>query len=220
MDIVIIDTTDETEGIISSSWPEGNVTVNTFNDLQSALLYVSKNQTDIIFVDTYLCESRLTLLARQIPTAIPTIITSTSGQHAAEAFDLGALDYLVKPFTPSRCRKALAKFRPKDLPKSEVFFVKVNNQLIKLRFEDVHFIEADGDYVAVNTTKSKYLVNIGIKAIEDVLRDKPFVRIHRSYIVAIDKIDRIADNKVFIKSLKLPIGNAYKKELMAALYVV
>jgi len=222
MDIVIINQDLEAVKLVQECLDSRNdiYSVKTFKEAEKALEHIISHRVDVVFLDTGLAGLSRVEWVKRLPAHVCLIMTSAQNEYAAEAYDLGVLDYMVKPLSVARCHEALSKCSVRKHKTLEVFFIKVNNQLIKIRYEEIYFIEADGDYVAINTAKSKFVVNIGIRAMEDILREKPFARIHRSFIVAIDKIDRIVDNKILIKSLKLPIGNAYKKEFIGRLQVV
>ena len=82
------------------------------------------------------------------------------------------------------------------------------------------YIEADGDYIVLHTLNNRYIINLTMRTIEDVLGKTNFARIHRSYIVAIKKIERIVDNKVYIKGKKIPIGTAYRNDFLNSLNIL
>ena len=226
MEIVVVDTDPKSIKVLEACFAErvDVSSIRTFRNAQDALAHIAGNDTGLVFINVDILESIPTLFVKNLPPNTACVFISESTQYAAEAFEIGVYDYMVKPLAMDRCHKSLMKFKPSQIASNknpkEILFVKVNHQILKLRYDEIYFIEADGDYVEINTAKNKYVINMGMKVIEETLKDKPFVRIHRSFIVAIDKIDKIVNNKVIMKTIKLPIGNAYKNEFMAMLNVL
>lgn len=226
MKILIVEKDPETLSTFESCFciREEIMSVVVTNDVKEALDYLSEHEIDLILMDIDPLPSPSATLLKKLINIAPLIMMSASPLHAAEAYELGSLDYLVKPISLERSIKAFLKFKTlcstvKQKSK-HTFFIKLNHQILKLRYDQILFIEADGDYVNINTEETKYLVNMGIGMVEDLLKDRPFARIHRSFIVSIEKIDRIVNNKVVVKSLKLPIGSAYKNSFYDALNIL
>lgn len=155
---------------------------------------------------------------------IPQVILITSKkEYAAEAFDFNVTDYILKPVEYPRFLKAVTKAKEmqeslkKDTPESNELFIKVTNKYVHLNLCDVYMIEALADYVNVYTTAQRYTVLSTMKAIEDKLPKKDFLRVHRSYIVRIDKIKEIDDNTIIIADKHIPISRNMKDPVMNAL---
>ena len=142
-----------------------------------------------------------------------------------EGFELNAVDYLVKPFSFDRFWKAVLKAKAIAEVKSEspaassgegpdYFFIKADNKLVKINYDDILFIEALQNYVSVNTKEKKYITYLTFKAVEDHLPRGRFLKIHKSFIVSVAKIDSIEGNMVRVGSHELPISRSSKEEVL------
>ncbi len=129
--------------------------------------------------------------------------------------------FLCKPFNEAGLRSnieiALYKYKQKKEDKKLIensFFIKNRGELIKVKKEDINYIEAYDNYSKLICSKNKFLLSFTLKKIEEKLGDKNFIRIHRSYIINIHKIDSLYDGYIFIDNKKLPIGKSFKEQLM------
>ena len=140
--------------------------------------------------------------------------------------------YIVKPFTENDLKVAielaLAKFKQEKLthlstpPESkadESIFIKVDDKRLRIRFRDVELIEACDNYCLIKIAEKQHIVRFTLKELEEKVAAQAFMRIHRSYIVNLDKIDAIEGNMVFIEGRSIPIGKSYKEALLKALHV-
>ncbi|HTA82529.1 MAG TPA: LytTR family DNA-binding domain-containing protein [Bacteroidia bacterium] len=155
---------------------------------------------------------------------IPQVILITSKkEYAAEAFDFNVTDYILKPVEYPRFLKAVTKAKEmqeslrKETPESNELFIKVTNKFVHLNLNDILVIEALADYVNIYVDKQRYTVLSTMKAIEDKLPKKDFIRVHRSYIVRIDKIKEIDDQIISIADQHIPISRNMKDPVMNAL---
>jgi DNA-binding LytR/AlgR family response regulator len=145
-----------------------------------------------------------------------------------EGFEVNALDYLVKPISFDRFLKAAMKAReyyevreqnikePADVP-ADHFFIKTDNKLVKLFFDEVLFVEAMQNYVVIHTKDKKYITYLTFKSVEDYLPADKFIRVHKSYIVAASRIDSIDANIIRIGQHQVPISRNLKDEVMEKL---
>ena len=154
------------------------------------------------------------------------IFTTAYSNYAVEGFNLGAVDYLVKPIPFNRFLKAVLRaqqiFVPKSLPtpsqitnapeiEHDFMFVRAEYENVKINFSDILFIEGLKDYVKIYTTDNKYtLTLISLIKLENLLSPKGFSRIHRSYIINIKHVKSIQKNKVLIAEKRIPISESYK----------
>ncbi len=129
--------------------------------------------------------------------------------------------FLCKPFNEAGLRSnieiALFKYEQKKEEKKLIensFFVKNKGELIKVKKEDINYVEAYDNYAKLICCKNEFLLSFTLKKVEEKLNDKNFIRIHRSYLININKIDSLYDGYVFIDHKKLPIGKSYKDQLM------
>jgi DNA-binding LytR/AlgR family response regulator len=179
---------------------------------------------DLVFLDIQM--PRMTgldfLKSWKVPVMV--IFTTAYPQFAVEGFEVSALDYLVKPFSFERFWKAVLKAKAHaaslihvQSAKSEIaeyFFIKTDNKLIKINYDDILFIEAMQNYVSVHTREKKYITYLTFKSVEDHLPSTGFLKIHKSYIVSIARIDSIEGNLVRIGTHELPISRSSKEEVL------
>lgn len=158
----------------------------------------------------------------------PVIFTTAYPQYALEGFEVNALDYLVKPVSFDRFLKAAMKakeyYEVREQNNSEAviqtsdhFFIKADNKLVKLFFEDILLAEALQNYVVIHAKDKKYITYLTFKSVEDYLPADRFIKIHKSYIVAASKIDSIEANIIRIGQHHLPISRNLKDEVMEKL---
>lgn len=161
-------------------------------------------------------------LIRQMGHNKPLIVfTTAKADYAVEAFELNVVDYLVKPITLPRFKQAVEKANEAiESNKEEVkveeqgfVFVKDNGVLKRISIEDILFLEAMGDYVKVHTGQKFHVVHATLKSIEEKLPSSKFVRVHRSYIVAINKIDYIQEGTISIGKTSIPVADTHKSNL-------
>jgi DNA-binding LytR/AlgR family response regulator len=153
------------------------------------------------------------------------IFTTGKTNYAVEAFELNVVDYLVKPVDPARFIQAIDKVRQAmssneeevEVKDKEFVFVKDNGVLRKIPIDEIFYLEAMGDYVKVFTSQKFHIVHATLKSIEEKLPSKKFMRVHRSYIVSINKIDYIEEGTINIKGVAIPVADAYRSALNSRL---
>ncbi len=143
------------------------------------------------------------------------VFTTAYKDFAVEGFNTDAVDYLLKPFEYDRFLKAAYKIKEytEFLSVQEVqlnsIFVKVNYEIMKINLKDVDLIEALDDYIKIYTKPSPVLTLMTLKGILEKLPPRDFIRVHRSYIVPISKIDRFSKTKIWVSEKEIPIGSSY-----------
>lgn len=154
------------------------------------------------------------------------ILTTAYPSYALEGFQLDVLDYLVKPITFNRFFKAVTKAREyhqllvdarRDTgiaSDGEYFFVKCDSKYEKINFSEILFVEAMQNYVIIYTTKGKYITLLYLKTIEEKLDPRTFIRVHRSFVVSISKIDSIDNSEINIGSHRIPISRTQQSEII------
>lgn len=157
----------------------------------------------------------------------PVIFTTAYPQYALDGYEVNALDYLVKPISFERFLKAAMKakefyeVRRKNLDENEVtasyFYIKTDNKLVKIMFEEVLFVEALQNYVSIQLADRKYISYLTFKSMEDYLPAADFIKVHKSYIIAARKIDCIEGNEIRIGQHHIPISRNLKEEVMQKL---
>jgi DNA-binding LytR/AlgR family response regulator len=179
---------------------------------------------NLIFLDIEMPEMTGIELLNTLKNPPQIIIVSSKGKYAVDSYDYDVTDYLLKPVDYGRFYRAVAKaFKRYDQMKSEQLgkdeiFIKKNATLVKLKYDDILWVEALENYVIFNTFKEKFTIHFTMKAIEQKLPVNKFTRVHRSFIVNTSCINVIEDNAVIIKvedgAKSIPIGKSYKDKLM------
>ncbi len=187
-----------------------------------ALDLIEQKPIDLIFLDIQMPKLSGLEFLRTLPTPPLTIITTAYPSFALEGFRLEVIDYLVKPITFDRFLQSVQKARKqasllanaqKNTPKKEYFFIKSDNKYEKIVLQDLLFVESMQNYVQIHTRKNKYTALIPLKQIISELPDAQFMQVHKSFIVALDKITRMEGHLLYIDDLKIPISRS-KKDLM------
>jgi DNA-binding LytR/AlgR family response regulator len=183
---------------------------------------VNKQKTDLLLLDIEMPGMTGLELSRNLKNYSPLIIfTTAKPDYAVEAFELNVVDYLLKPVSPARFVQAIE--RAKEVMESshqdvtieekEFVFVRDNGVLKRIDINDIMFLEAMGDYVKVHTLQKFHIVHSTLKAIEEKLPLSKFMRVHRSYIVALNKIDFIEEGIINIGKNSIPVADAYRGTL-------
>ena len=177
---------------------------------------------DLILLDIEMPGMTGLELTKNLGSKKPIIIFTTSKkEYAAEAFELNVADYIVKPVTPARFIQAIDKAREivqsnteeVKMDINEFIFIRDSNIVRRLKLDDILFAEAMGDYVKLYTPQKFFAIHTTLKAVEERLPASKFIRVHRSYIVAITKIDTILDGSLIINSKPVPVADAYRAAL-------
>ena len=194
--------------------------IETFNNPIEALSLLEKGNVDALFLDINMPKMNGLDFAKTLNSKMNVVITSAYREYAVESFDLNVLDYLVKPIPFNRFLKTINKItqqvylqkgiqKEEDSSNESFIFLKVDKKLIKIKFEDILYVESLKDYIKVFTTSGNYLVHKSLTSITEELPDNNFIRIHRSYTIAIDKVKSVEGNLVEIATTKIPIGRKY-----------
>jgi DNA-binding LytR/AlgR family response regulator len=192
------------------------------SDAMQAYNYLNSEQIDLLFLDIEMPGMTGIELTKKLGNKKPLIIfTTAKPDYAVEAFELNVVDYIVKPVTTARFLQAVEKAKEAfDSNKQEVkieaqefVFVKDNGVLKKINVDDILYLEAMGDYVKVHTLQKFHVLHSTLKSIEEKLPLNKFLRIHRSYIVSLQKIDFIQDGVISIGKASIPVAETYKSSL-------
>jgi len=183
---------------------------------------LQEQSVDILLLDIEMPGMSGLDLTRHLGAERPVIIFTTSKkEYAAEAFDLNVADYIVKPVTPARFIQAIDKAREIiasrqeeiKLTEDEFIFIRDSNIVRRLRLDDILYAEAMGDYVKLHTTQKFYAIHATLKSVEERLPASRFLRVHRSYIAAVGKIDTIEDGALVIQGKPVPVADLYRSTL-------
>jgi DNA-binding LytR/AlgR family response regulator len=193
-----------------------------FTNAFEALDYLEKNAVDMVFLEIEMPEMNGLEVAKLLLNKnILVILTTSKRDYAAEAFELNVTEYLLNPLSAKRFFQAINKVRDilsrrkeqQRLADDEYMFVRDTCIVRKLKMEDILYAEAMGDYVKFYTPKKLYAIHGTLKGAEERLPKSKFIRVHRSYIVSVNKIDTMQDGGIFVNGQFLPVADAYKKPL-------
>lgn len=195
------------------------------NSAIDALEFLQHAQVDLLFLDIQMPELTGMQLMKLSQNKVPVILTTAYSEYALEGYEYNVVDYILKPITFDRFYKAAEKARQQIL-RAETFtetsisqpennndfmFIKTDGKLIRVPFEDILYIEGLKDYLSVVTKEEKLITLQSLKNMEELLPGSNFIRVHKSFIVALNKIDTVEKNRVFIREDVIPIGETYKE---------
>ncbi|MNQ30395.1 Sensory transduction protein LytR [compost metagenome] len=194
--------------------------INTFSNPIEGLNFLKNNNVDVIFLDINMPVLDGINFIKSLENPPLLIITSAYSQFAIETYELDVLDYLVKPIEFPRLMKALNKVSKRlgnknnslqeNSPESPFIFVKIDKKRMKkIFFNEILVIESLKDYLKISTLTGKYIIHSTLSDFTDLLPERNFLRIHRSYTIAIDKIDAVEGNSIEIEGLRYVIGRSY-----------
>lgn len=196
--------------------------VNEYSNAIEAYNHLQNNQVDLIFLDIEMPEMTGIELTKNLAGKdIIIIFTSSNKDYALEAFELNIADYILKPVMPARFLQAVSKAqsilesRKEDVEvtKDEFLFVRDSNITRRLRLDDIFYAEAMGDYVKFFTREKMFAIHGKMKTAEERLPKDHFIRVHRSYIVSVGKIDTLQDGGIMIDGKFIPVADAYRRAL-------
>ncbi len=185
---------------------------------------LQEKSIDLLFLDINMPKLSGISFVRNLKNPPLIIFTTAYSEYALEGFELNAIDYLKKPFSFERFCQAF--FKAEELihlkkgtladtePKNEFLFIKSNKKSVRVRFNEILYIEGLGDYIKIHLKDQKIVTNLSMKRIFSLLPENKFYRIHKSFIIALDHIDSIEGNLVEINKNKLPVGNNYRQDFM------
>ncbi len=193
--------------------------ISTFSNAIDGLNFLKTNTVDVIFLDVNMRVLDGLNFIKSLENPPLIIMTTAYDEFALQTYELDVLDYLLKPIEFPRFMKALNKVN-KRLENNKVYndtskerpylFVKIDKKKMKKIFlDEILIVESLKDYLKINTTTGKYIIHSTLSDFTDLLPSRDFIRIHRSYTVAIDKIDAVEGNSVEIDGLRYVIGRSY-----------
>jgi len=194
--------------------------VGTFNNPIASITTIEKQDLDVIFLDIDMSKMNGLEFVKTLEFRPNIVITTAYREYAVESYDLDVLDYLVKPIPFNRFLKAINKItqqvylqrgnkKEEELNNGSYIFLKVDKKLVKIKFDDIFYIESLKDYIKIFTAIGDYLVHSSLTGITEELPKDNFIRVHRSYTIALDKVISVEGNSVEIQSKRIPIGRKY-----------
>jgi DNA-binding LytR/AlgR family response regulator len=204
--------------------------VKTFDNAMESIEFIRNHKLDLLFLDIQMEELTGIQLLHALKYRPHVIFTTAYDSYAIQGFELDVVDYLLKPISFERFVKSVDKvydkmhademLKAKTEPISTVagqaedsyFFVKTETRMEKVLYADVLYIEGMGDYWRIITRQKKIMTLLNYKKLEEILPAKQFIRVHKSFIVAIDKIDSIERNRIKIADRLIPVSETYHKQ--------
>lgn len=189
--------------------------LQTFTNPDEAKSWLQQNDADLIFLDIQMPDVNGLQFYKSLTKKPQVIFTTAYSEFAVEGFNVDAIDYLLKPFEYDRFLKAAYKaneyldFLSSQEMQLASIFIKVDYQLMKINLKDIDLIEGLDDYIRIHTKPRPVLTLMTLKSLQEKLHPKEFLRIHRSYIVPISKIESFGKNKVRVAGKEIPIGSSY-----------
>ncbi|MFN8713767.1 MAG: LytR/AlgR family response regulator transcription factor [Bacteroidota bacterium] len=182
---------------------------------------------DLLLLDIELPDMSGLDLLRSLERKPLVILITAKSDYAVEAFELNVIDYLVKPVSLQRFIQAIERARALTEQRKtasgapvDFVFVRSQNQLVKIKLDDILFIQALGDYITIHTTDKRFTVHMTLRGVEEKLPSSRFLRIHRSWIAALPHIDSVEENVAKIGSNSIPIGEQYRPLLIRRIHLL
>ncbi|MEI2674225.1 MAG: LytTR family DNA-binding domain-containing protein [Chitinophagaceae bacterium] len=188
-----------------------------------ALATVQSGEVDLILLDIQMPELTGIQFMKIIENKCGVIITTAYKDYALQGFEFDVIDYLLKPISFEKFHAAIQKATQRlntQLPPKEYnhyLFVKSEHRLIKVNFDEIFYFESFRDYITIHTTSDKIMTLQSLRSFEETLPSDKFLRIHKSHLIAIDKISAIENNKILINNTFLPIGEVYRDQVFTKL---
>lgn len=194
--------------------------IGSFSDAAEGLAFLQKNIVTLLFLDINMPNLNGFELYYALQIKPMIIFTTADKRYAVEAFEIDAIDYLLKPFNFIRFETAITKtynrrqVKEKEDISTQHLYIHSDYKIVKIAFSEIVYIEASDDYVTIYTGIQSYLTLLSMKKILGKLPAMDFLRIHRSYIVAKDKISFLQYRKIgLLNNIELPVGDTYRRTI-------
>ncbi|HEY6901929.1 MAG TPA: LytTR family DNA-binding domain-containing protein [Puia sp.] len=209
-----------------------------FLNVADALAFLDREKVDLLFLDVEMPGATGFDLLDSLTYSPKIILTTSKTEYAFDAFQYHVNDYLKKPFTYKRFLEAMQKLQqqfqetapgptpqpaapaPSTISDTDFLFIKADDKLVKIKKDDILFLESMRDYVKFVTPAKSYITYSTLKNMEEKLIGQTFLKVHRSYIVNINKIDDIRGNTIYLLGNQIPIGKGHKDEVAARLNIL
>ena len=191
----------------------------SFKDAILATDFLRENTVDLIFLDIHLPKLKGMAFLKTLTHPPAVIITTAYHQYAVEGFNMNVTDYLLKPFDFERFLVAVSKVKAAQRTSQVIagadeqkdhLFLNVQKKKVKILFTDIVYIESQREYIRIVTTRKEYISKMGTHEIEALLPSQLFIRVHRSFIVSVDKIESYSADMVELNGVSIPVGRGYR----------
>lgn len=199
--------------------------VESFTSVEAALPFLTENMVDLLFLDVEMPGASGFDLLDKLPYSPQVILTTSKTEYAYNAFEYSVTDFLKKPFTYQRFLDALGKLREESEKRDEAdekshIYIKSDGKLIRLENDDILYIESMGDYVKFITNEKKIITHNTMKNLTSKINPAVFCKVHRSYIINMNKISDVRENMLYIKGQMIPISKANRSMVMSRLKII
>jgi two-component system, LytTR family, response regulator len=192
-----------------------------FRNPLKAMAWLHEHKTDLVFLDINMPEIKGIDLVKTMTAGPLVIFTTAYSEYAVASYELNAADYLVKPVSFERFLKAVNRARdllaPKQSAEDSHVLLKSGAQLHRVLIEDILFVEKESNYLVFTTTNRRILVRANMNEVFELLPPGKFCQVHKSFVIALTKIDTVETHQVVIGKHKIPVGSSYREEFMARL---
>lgn len=191
----------------------------TFKDAILAMDFLRSNTVDLILLDIHLPKLKGMDFLRTLTNPPAVIVTTAYHEYAVEGFNLNVTDYLLKPFGFERFLVAINKVKsataetrmPAGSESRRYLFLNVQKKKVKILFDDILYIESQREYIKIVTTKKEYISKMSTHEVEALLPAEQFRRVHRSFIISIDKIESYTSEIIEVNGVSIPVGRGYRE---------
>lgn len=194
--------------------------LQTFSSTREAAVYLANNPVDLLFLDIQMPGMSGIDFYKGLDSNTMVIFTTAFSEYAVEGFNLSAIDYLLKPFELSRFQQAVNKakeyYEYQQGRATQYLFIKVDYSVVKIPVADIMYIEGLDNYLKLHFANRKPIIaRMSMKGILEKLPEKQFLRVHRSYIVAIDKVQALRNKQLHMADVQIPVGSNYADAVQA-----
>ncbi len=193
--------------------------VNSYTNPIEAFAAIERDKIDLIFLDVQMPELTGIQFLKLLGNKCKVILTTAYPEYALDGYEHNIVDYLLKPISYERFQKAIQKLlhlsnniSEEERVELDHLFVKTEHKIVRVDLDAITYIEGLKDYISIYTTNERILTLMNMKKAEEFLPAKRFIRVHKSYIVSLEKIDSIEKNRIYILGQGIPIGDTYKDE--------
>ncbi len=189
----------------------------SFRNPMKALVHLEDNATDLLLLDIDMPDLSGLQLLRSLTVQPLVIFVTAHGEYAVDSYEFDAVDYLLKPVEYDRFLKAATRARGRLQGRRDHLFLKSGTKLIRVALGEIRFVQAAGNYVTFVAGSREIMTLMTMKDTLERLPDAGFVRVHKSYIVSLDRVDEVEADRLVVDGRTVPIGDVYRDEFLRAL---
>lgn len=188
----------------------------TFGSALEVEEYLKENKVDLIFLDIHLPKISGVEFIKGLENPPAVILTTAFSNYAIEGYEIGVVDYLLKPFSYERFKLAVEKVLRQKLPVETPIFIKSGHDYHKILPKDIMYIQSDMDYTELHLENQKIVSPNTLTHWQNELKEYSLVRVHRSYLINLSAVDKVVKNKIIMNSsVEIPIGRAFKESFLS-----